>query len=527
MINVVADLYPYESGWSQLQARMLLKQGKKKEALATCERATETETPALEIYLMMSELLTEETRTIENRLVLTRSMGLFPEEESRQRILQQCLRTGEYSLAQILYSQLRQTKEFALRRLFYDLAPGQLFAFLASYPNEIPVELLLTSAEVKQSIRQYAEAAKTFERVLQQDPVNRRALLGMGKLHLDKAEFDQAEAMFRKALSSGNVEAHEWLGKLDYLKGNFAKASQRILAGIKNSGPSAGLLQLAALLKLRQGDYQGVKKTVEQAFKSGIRLSGFILDQLNPEDFQQTAQMDGNFGDLDELVIRFRLGKILQDQGKIAAAKAEYQRVLAIQPQLNRIHFHLAECLLLEGKTVEALLKMRSSLDSALDLASAEERDLVLDSPYPCLTTILTGSAIISGDFPRAQELLLSQLEGFQKGTTDLVTDTDLMRGDVTFYPYFQQYFRINPPSVKCHELAKSLVILRNKGEITEESLKKLQIDSLVKEYLQVWLMMEKGQTKEAFIQLKKTLEADQLLEKLRLLMGVLFLFFH
>lgn len=529
IVNVVADLDPYGSAWPLLQAKCHLARGDRDAAIATFERAVEAERPSFELYLEMASLLREANRTAETRLVLARMFGLFPRPEERLRLLARAIETGAHEFALSVLESLRgNVDEYRLRKVFYDLPPGAFFAFRADpcVPRDDPF-LLLIEGETRAAIGQHEEAFSLFDRVLAIAPNDRRALLAIGKARMERSEFDAAERALAAAATPGDGEADLLLGRARYLLGRYAQARETLERAARGGGLTASLLSALGRTHLALADTRALADLLAAGASAGLRIPGMLLDRLAPADVERVATEARGMADLDLAVIRFRLGRVRQEKGEHRLALQDFAAVSEAFPGLARIDRLRADSLFALGRTGEALLAASAALDAALDLPSAEARDAMLDSPYPCLTTVLAEAAIALGRFKEARAFLRTQVEGFRKGASDLAADPDIMRGDVTYLEAFTRRFALAglpegseslaaagkdaPPFSRALALLASgkgnVTVLREAEQLLVAGERDFPVEAL---YLRAYLEQERGRTAEAFKALEDALAKDE-----------------
>jgi tetratricopeptide (TPR) repeat protein len=94
---------------------------------------------------------------------------------------------------------------------------------------------------------------------------------------------------------------------------------------------------------------------------------------------QRETELRGASGGGDATAL-FNSGAILWNQGKVAEAKAQFVRVIELNPKLADAHYYLGMCLVSENKTAEARAAMEQYLKLAPTGANATMAKAVLDS---------------------------------------------------------------------------------------------------------------------------------------------------
>lgn len=187
-----------------------------------------------------------------------------------------------------------------------------------------------------------------YERALRLSPEDPHAALDLGTLMAEQGDLDQARALLRRAVESGQEDAAPraavTLGALMADQGGYAEARallrQAIASGHQDAAPRAALT-LGALM-VDEGDFAESRALLRRAIESGHQDAA-------PIAAVNLAAVMANQGDLDEARALLRqaiasghedaapraalnLGALLTRDGEIGEALDVYEQALAISP---------------------------------------------------------------------------------------------------------------------------------------------------------------------------------------------------
>jgi tetratricopeptide (TPR) repeat protein len=253
----------------------------------------------------------------------------------------------------------------------------------------------LTLAETLLWLSRTDEAAGHFEFVLKRDPKNARALLGMGRVALERGDYkDGLDYLKRSAAEEDKVKmTHDLLADVYLRMDDPERASkERALAASLPQTPTWPDPYFAwegppvrghKLIMRKVGQLLGQKRA-EDAIK--------LLNRI-PEDSVHAPRKEIQLGrayvmlkDFESAEKSYRealrlspeeadallgLGGALEKQGKYAEAIEPYRKAIRIKTTAIAGHYHLAICLEKDGKTDDAIAAYRETVRLRPALAPA------------------------------------------------------------------------------------------------------------------------------------------------------------
>jgi tetratricopeptide (TPR) repeat protein len=116
-------------------------------------------------------------------------------------------------------------------------------------PHSIPVQI--NQAIILRHQHKASEATAVFNQVLTLDSGNSVALNGLGRIHLDAGEFNEAETFFKRAIASNLAPPETFLnlGELAEQRGNWNLASQYYTSYLQNSNADSVLKSMISRRK--------------------------------------------------------------------------------------------------------------------------------------------------------------------------------------------------------------------------------------------------------------------------------------
>jgi len=207
-------------------------------------------------------------------------------------------------------------------------------------------------------------AIASFARALEGNPRMMEAHINLGVTHKELGRYEEAQASFRHALDIADfAEVHHNLGS------SFLAALQPDSAAVHfraalNRDPNKRIAYegLAKSLRFEGRHRQEALEVLSMALGKWPRASELLLlkgdvhAQMGSEEHAAQAYRTAN---LDEVVVRLRLGSAARQRGDWAAARQHYEMAAGQTGSDPRILGALGEVLLFEGKIQEALGSFR------------------------------------------------------------------------------------------------------------------------------------------------------------------------
>jgi tetratricopeptide (TPR) repeat protein len=264
------------------------------------------------------------------------------------------------------------------------------------------------------------DAAAQFRRVLQQDPDNARAFLGLGRVAFEQGDLKQgishlgravADPHTRKAAHTLLSQIHErlgnklaaeqeldraeelpndtnwpdrfqedlrklWVGKqaslarADHLldQNLYPQALQVLQRTVRDYPDSASAWVMIGRAHLGKKDLPAAERALQKAteFDPELAVAQFYLGvaysiQKNypaaTTCFRKATQLKPDF-----TLAQYNLGHCLKEQGDDAGALAAFRTAISCQPDFSAAHYNLATLLVKKGQRDEALVHLRHAV---------------------------------------------------------------------------------------------------------------------------------------------------------------------
>jgi tetratricopeptide (TPR) repeat protein len=240
------------------------------------------------------------------------------------------------------------------------------------------------------------EAAAAFRRVLQDEPDNPRAHLGLGRLAYRQGDLDASLDHLRRvvAVAPGLRSAHALLAEVYHRQGDTQNEGRELDSLADSDDPSWDDPYLAEVLQLQAGSdaqvrrarsllaagrrqeavavLQAAARDHPQAYPPRLVLGGVLAEQgnLTEAEPQLRAALEIRPDSAEALM---ELGRLLQRRAKYREAAECYGHVLAGQPDHALAHFNLAECREQLGDPAGAIESLRAALRCKPEFAPAHQ----------------------------------------------------------------------------------------------------------------------------------------------------------
>src|SRR6266404_2011435 len=246
ILQHATSVAPESADAHSLLGRCLSRLGKRKEARAEFLRALEIKPDLQEPYYGLAAVELAQGRLPDARRHVETFLQKVPGDEPAKELLARiCSEMKDYDAALAVYAELRNASP----------AP-------ANIPKEIAHTLLAGG--------RYTEAEKSFEAVLERDPVDREALRGLFDASYGRGAYAKAiETMERIAkLEPGSCEPLLLLARAYHRLNQFSLAHERSQRCLQIEPYHAGAHFLMGWISFSEGDLTTAKSELEAAIKS-------------------------------------------------------------------------------------------------------------------------------------------------------------------------------------------------------------------------------------------------------------------
>lgn len=287
-----------------------------------------------------------------------------------------------HNLLMALWHSERHEYVAALQNLEQAKSKAESFAYLHSLEGEINLALAAERPASKPRYQQAAEAA--LNRALENDPVSKKAVVGLISYYLDRDQTDQALEVLNEVEDTHPQVREGYTGLLDYSrallyarKGFEHEASKLML---KANTPLLTSLQIPNWMYNFYTGHHQTKKAKEIAFESMELMPGYLPFINLAIRSVSSAEEEAKVADVlkksisaypQNLEYGLALGRLYELQGKLEEAKDLYTKLKQHFPNHTQPLNQLAEVnTLLAGsndtKSYEALYAMNPSSGKSL-----------------------------------------------------------------------------------------------------------------------------------------------------------------
>jgi tetratricopeptide (TPR) repeat protein len=229
--NLIKE-HPSDTRYWFTYANILLSQNRKVEATVLLETAVGTGISSTEELNMLGDLYAEQNLVPEAAEIYHRVLASSP-EIGEQKLL-------HYAQALISSGKVKEAEEV-------------LGKFKANGPDAGGIELLQTRAELFAAQRKWPEARRDLEEVLKREPMNGRALMGLGRAYASEDDVPRATLAFEAAyrVSGSTYMASLELANIELKNRHYAKTVeylQRALSIEKSDAVEDFLVRVKTLV---------------------------------------------------------------------------------------------------------------------------------------------------------------------------------------------------------------------------------------------------------------------------------------
>jgi tetratricopeptide (TPR) repeat protein len=240
------------------------------------------------------------------------------------------------------------------------------------------------------------EAEEHFLRVLEREPANPRALLGLGQVASDRDDLAASlENLQRSANGAPRVKAtHLLLAEVHQRRGDTvaAAAERRLAAGLPDAaswpdpyrevveGVRSEPARIGQARMLRQQGrnpealtvLQGALRDYPEAYRVRLEL-GRVNLSLGDANAAEQAYREAVRLKPDSAEAHFEWGMALRTQGDVVAAAARFRHALQLKPRDGEAFYHLGVCLEQQGDDDGAREAYRAAVREQPDLAAGHK----------------------------------------------------------------------------------------------------------------------------------------------------------
>ncbi|KUO71427.1 MAG: hypothetical protein APF81_08985 [Desulfosporosinus sp. BRH_c37] len=202
----------------------------------------------------------------------------------------------------------------------------------------------------------YQEAILAFEKVIQIEPKNIPARLGLGKVYVATKEFTKAETVLKEVIEidQNNIPAREALFNVYLKEGNLDNA-KTILKGISEVDPNKDVkqfntdLESAKAISVSKASYdQGIKQMGDKQYLEAVDS----FQKVIKEDTERYTDAQTKTSDCKKAFIDTTLQK-----AKDAAANNDYQTALNLIEQILKVDPNNQEALNLKSEYTNKVIQ--------------------------------------------------------------------------------------------------------------------------------------------------------------------------
>jgi tetratricopeptide (TPR) repeat protein len=326
--------------------------------------------------------------------------------------------------------------------------------------------------------RIYSDYETLFRATISKNPDCSLALNNLGLRLLQRQQFDEAIACFKKALEVAGDSglAHYNLASALAARGNFEEAIPHYRKALQVRPDYAEAHHQLGLALAGLGNLEGAMDSFRKALKLDPNQAkahynlGAALARRGRVDeaiaqYRQTVQIEPDFAKAHK-----SLGAALASRGRLDEATAHYRQALTIDPGNAELHDHLGLLLRAQGKIDDAIAQYQESLrlqpdqaevlknlawirathsdprfrDGARAVADARRAVELSGSEVHCVDALAAAYAE-AGHFPEALAAARKALELARQRNDHALTDALLAR--IALYQAGKPYRETSPPS--------------------------------------------------------------------------------
>jgi tetratricopeptide (TPR) repeat protein len=237
---------------------------------------------------------------------------------------------------------------------------GRIYARLIGDPQQNHVNAQM----LKQAIEQY-------QKVTELEPGDTDSWLWLGKLYKVAQDSDKAEQAYKKVLERDpdNDFALSGLAQVYSDRGD-SKAALEIWRKLADRDPRPQLLQELARAYQDAGDYKGAVQTLRRALDMAPHdpeLTAALAENLLlSNDTDGALKLYGELAasDPNNARLQLRISQIYREKHDFAKAHEAQNRAAAIAPDNIEVRYNEVNLLQAEGKTGEAIARLKAVIDS-------------------------------------------------------------------------------------------------------------------------------------------------------------------
>ena len=299
------------------------------------------------------------------------------------RRLEDVVNTYTRNLAQKNSPKLSEEALNKLRALGYIGAPSQSSASIAKNlpdPKErVQLYNLYLKGAAQQGNGRLAEAAATYEKILEADSTPTIVYHQLGSVYLKMGNYPKAIEKFQAAIklnpqADASVLA---LARTYGEAGNFdaAISTYRNALTLKPDDPAT--LNNLGLVYIKMGAWEKATETLEKAiglrsppkeafYHLGICYQRALQREKAAAQFRKAIEIDSGFAGA-----HYNLGVVYASQGKEGAAAEEFQKALASRPDFAECHFNLGGIYARQSQLDAAVEEFRKAIQTRPSFAEA------------------------------------------------------------------------------------------------------------------------------------------------------------
>jgi len=365
-------------------ARLELQAGDRKGAYALIDEVLAKDPQNVDALLVKGQLLVGDGKSNEALAVVREVVAKDPRSAQAQYALGRLLVAQRDSQnAMNAFSEVVKLNpnlgeaELELAKLHFDggrIDLAEQFARSAATKVSGDGEALILLAHIDLLKGRLASAERTLTTLLKANPGSPAFQTEFGRLQLVKKNRSEARAAFERALSKDPnfFGALSSLTRMDLEDKHLDVARARVDAAAKRNGSNGQIATLAAETYVALGDYAQAEPALRRAIEadpSNLRTYGLLAQVLASQ--RRLADGTREFESLAQRApkavgVQTFMGVLLQVQNRTDEARAQYQKVLEIDPRAAVAANNLAMMYADDGQQLDAALQLAQTAKAQL-----------------------------------------------------------------------------------------------------------------------------------------------------------------
>jgi tetratricopeptide (TPR) repeat protein len=350
LVDEVLAKAPQDTDALLLKAQLLVSEGKLNEALAAVRQAIANDPRSAQAQYALGRLLVAQRDYQDAMSAFSEALKLNPD-----------LGEVDMQLAKLHFDAGR-----------IDLAEQFARSAATKIPGYTEAQILLAHIDLTKGRLESAE--RNLTALLKANPGLPVVQTEFGRLQLAKKNRGEARAAFERALSKDPnfVDALGALTQMDLEDKHLDVARARIDAAVKRNGKDGRMVALAGETYVALGDYKAAEPVLRQAIEAdpgNLRTYGLLAQVLASQ--KRLADATREFENLAQRApksvgVQTFMAVLLHLQNRTEDARAQYQKVLEIDPRAAVAANNLAWMYAQEGQQLDIALQLAQTAKAQL-----------------------------------------------------------------------------------------------------------------------------------------------------------------